>query len=141
MTSQSAGLFGTTESKPEPAMPPDWLNVVARKKLGQPPEWRWCNGQVIGETRDFLVEGGVPRELKSGIRKGLPTWKDAVLSKCVVTDAEIRLAQMDYEIETGKCWECAGSGEKHIRWNHKTGNQFADCPRCDATGKSPEVRP
>lgn len=141
MTSQSTDLFGTAESKPEPAMPPDWLNVVARKKLGQPPEWRWCKFQAIGDTDDCLIEGGIPRPRKSGKLKGLPTWKESVKSICVVTRAEMDQAKAAYELETGNCHSCAGSGQWYSGWSRETGSRFKSCPRCDATGKAPEVRP
>lgn len=130
MTSQPNDLFGAGESKPEPAMPPDWINVVARKKLGQPPEWRWCK-----------FEGGVPRPRKSGKHKGLPTWRDCVLTKCVVTRAEMNQAKAVYEAETGGCHACAGTGQWYSGWNRDTGNRFKPCPRCNATGKATEVRP
>lgn len=134
-------LLEVVDVKPEPELPPNWLNVVARKKLGQPPEWRWCKFEMIGDTDDCLVEGGIPRLLLTGKRKGLPTWRDCTLSKCVITRAEHDQAMADYEAETGKCKECAGSGLRLIGWVVETGNRFEPCRRCAATGKAPEVQP
>lgn len=141
MTSQSNDLFGAAKSTPEPAMPPDWINVVARKKLSQPPEWRWCKFEAIGDTDDCLIEGGIPRPRKSGKHKGLPTWRDCVLTKCVVTGAEMDQAKASYEAETGGCHACAGSGQWYSGWSRDTGNRFKSCPRCNATGQAPEVCP
>lgn len=141
MTNQSNDLFGAAESKPEPATPPDWIDVVARKKLGQPQEWRWCKFEAIGDTDDCLVEGGVPRLLQKGKNKGRPTWRDSVLSKCVVTRSEMDQAKADYETETGKCNECAGSGQRYVGWSRDTGKRFRPCVRCNATGKAPGVQP
>ena len=134
-------LLELVDVKPEPELPPNWLNVVARKKLGQPQEWRWCKFEMIGDTYDCVVEGGVPRVLKSGERKGQPTWRDCALTKCVVTQAEHDQAKADYETETGKCNACAGSGLWLSGWSADAGNRFKPCQRCGATGKATEVRP
>lgn len=133
-------LLEMVDVKPEPELPPNWLNVVARKKLGQPQEWRWCKFEMIGDTDDCLVEGGIPRLLQSGKRKGQPTWRDSKLTKCVVTKAEHDQAKADYEAETGKCCKCAGSALWLSGWGVDTGNRFKPCVRCGATGKAPEVQ-
>ncbi|MBI6948770.1 hypothetical protein [Pseudomonas koreensis] len=133
-------LLEMVDVKPEPELPPNWLNVVARKKLGQSEEWRWCKFEMIGDTDDCLVEGGIPRLLQSGKRKGQPTWHDSKLTKCVVTKAEHDQAKVDYEAETGKCCKCAGSGLWLSGWGVDTGNRFKPCVRCGATGKAPEVQ-
>ena len=134
----STELFDPAENSPEPARPPDWMNVVARKKLGQPDTWRYCRAEWIGDT-DALIEGGITRALKSGPRKGLPTWRDSVMTKCVVTAAELEQARLDYEAETGKCSNCAGSGQWWLGWAYDTGNQYEPCKRCKATGKASEI--
>ncbi|WP_039967730.1 hypothetical protein [Pseudomonas chlororaphis] len=136
MTTQPSELF---DANPEPELPPNWLNVVARKKLGQPQEWRWCKFEMIGDTDDCVVEGGIPRLLLSGRRKGQATWRDCELTKCVVTKAEYDQAKVDYEVETGKCHDCAGSRLRLDGWSADTGNRFKPCLRCNATGKAPEV--
>ena len=133
-------LLEMVDVKPEPELPPNWLNVVARKKLGQPKEWRWCKFERIGDTDDCLVEGGIPRLLQSGKRKGQPTWRDSKLTKCVVTGAEHDQAKVDYEAETGKCCKCAGSGLWLSGWGVDTGNRFKPCVRCGATGKALEAQ-
>jgi hypothetical protein len=139
MTAQPSDLLALIDVSPEPDLPPNWLNMVARKKLGQPPEWRWCKFEAIGDTDDCVVEGGIPRLLQSGKRKGQVTWRDCTLIKCVVTRAESDLAKVEYETETGKCQECAGSGLRLKGWNRDTGNHFKPCVRCGASGKALEV--
>ncbi|MGU9830202.1 hypothetical protein [Pseudomonas sp. LF242] len=138
---KQSDLLELVDMKPEPELPPNWLNVVARKKLGQPQEWRWCKFEMIGDTHDCVVEGGIPRLLQGGKRKGQPTWRDCTITKSVVTQAEHDQAKSDYEAETGKCHECAGSGLWLSGWSSDTGNRFKPCPRCKATGQAAEVRP
>lgn len=140
-TLKPTDLLELVDVKPEPELPPNWLNVVARKKLGQPPEWRWCKFEMIGDIHDCVVEGGVPRRLKSGEHKGQLTWRDCSITKCVVTQAEHDQAKADYEVETGKCHDCAGSGMWLSGWGCDTGNRFKPCPRCNVTGKAKEVQP
>lgn len=139
MTGKPSDLFALVDVKPEPDLPPNWLSVVARKKLAQPQEWRWCKFEAIGDTDDYVVEGGIPRLLQSGKRKGQVTWRDCVLIKCVVTRSETDLAKVEYEAETGKCHKCAGSGLRLEGWSRDTGNYFKPCVRCSATGKSSAV--
>lgn len=115
--------------------PPDWINIVARKKLGFGDDWRWCKLQWIGF--DAVIEGGVPRLLTRGPRKGQPTWRDSEMEKAVVSDSEIRQARLDYESHTGKCCECAGSGKRLLGWSREEGKAFTQCLRCNATGIAP----
>lgn len=46
-----------------------FYELIAMRKLGVGADWRWCNLNAIGPDA-VKVEGGVPRLLKSGPRKG-----------------------------------------------------------------------
>ena len=117
---------------------PDFINVVARAKLGKTDEWRWCRWTDIGGG--YHVWGGVPRTLTRGKRKGELTW-DGPLDQCAVTAREIREAEAAYEAATGACHKCGGDGKEWIGWSCYEGNKYGPCRRCGATGKAPEVTP
>ena len=114
----------------------DFVEIVARKKLNQPQEWQMCGWERIGDSYDLLVEGGIPRLLKSGPRKGMRTWRDSKINKVCVTEAEEIQEKLNYEKETGKCCKCSGSGSMWYEWNHIDGNKYKPCNRCGATGKA-----
>jgi hypothetical protein len=115
------------------------LNSVAKRKVSGPDEWEWCKWERIGEGNDFVVEGGVPRLLKSGPRKGEKTWKGVETQKTVVTDAEIKAEHARYEQDTGNCGDCMGSGRVFARWSADNGEDYKPCSRCGSTGKAPGV--
>lgn len=122
----------------EPLKAPCFWELVAKRKANDP-KWEWFKSEVVGE-HDFLFEGGEPRIVTRGPRKGRRTWKHLrpeQIKKVVVTQEEIRQAQTDYERETGKCHECGGTGQEFWGWNHETGSKYRPCRRCDATGDAP----
>lgn len=113
-----------------------FYSQVAREKLGAPEEWRWVRLEAVGRD-DTLVEGGVPRTLKSGPNKGKATWRDVRLERAVVTRAELVKAQTAFERETGKCHRCQGEG-KQVAAAHSDGSvDLIDCARCNGTGSAP----
>lgn len=114
----------------------DFYSAVARRKLGKGPDWRWCNIRSVGPD-GTLVEGGVPRPLKSGSRKGKLTWRDNPLESCVVTCAEVQAARDAYEHETGYCWECQGTKLEFASWSATDGTKYKQCRRCAGTGAKP----
>ena len=117
----------------------DHLGTVARRKVGGSPEWEYFKWERVGEGRDFIVEGGIPRLLKSGPRKGEKTWKDCACQKTIVSGAEIDAEHARYEAETGKCGDCGGTGEVFSSWRAGEGTKMKPCKRCNATGKTPNA--
>lgn len=134
MSEQQLDLIAHEGNVVEPARPPEWLNIVARKKLGVGEDWRWCKWEVVGD--DLIVEGGVPRELKSGSRKGMPTWRDSALTRLIVSKVEIEQAKAAYEAESGNCFECAGSSLEWAGWSAEAGNRYRQCRRCSGARSS-----
>lgn len=114
----------------------DHMNEVARRKVGGPEGWEICIWERIGEGRDMVVSGGVPRLLTRGRRKGQMTW-DNPLQKAVVTAAEIAAEHSRYEAETGNCGDCYGTAEVFARWSAINGTETKPCQRCGSTGKAP----
>lgn len=105
---------------------PDFWNLAVQKKLGLPPEWQWYKLQAIGP--DTLVEGAVPLGFT---KTGRPKWpKVSESQRCVVTDAERQAVREQWSRDTGKCWNCGGSGEEFAGWNHLEGKRFRPCHRC-----------
>lgn len=119
----------------------NFMEVVARKKVGEVQEWEVFKWEAVGEGEhlSYIIEGGVPRLLKSGKRKGKKTWRDSPSKRTVVTKAEIVQAAKDYEAETGNCHVCCGSGQEWAGWSCDEGNKYRDCRRCSATGKAPST--
>lgn len=134
---QPPGTFVFEDASLEPARPPNWYDEAARKKLGQSRKWQ-SMGYEPGDTH-CVVSGGIPRELKSGERKGQMTWHGCVITKCAIDSEDINQAKLDYELETGKCHVCAGSGLRLDSWACGIGNRYRFCERCGNTGHAPEV--
>lgn len=108
---------------------------IARRKLGVGVDWRWCTLNAIGPDA-VKVEGGVPRLLKSGQRKGQPTWRDTPLQACIVTTRDLEEERTAYENTTGRCWECLGTKQVVASVSATEGSKYKECRRCGATGLS-----
>lgn len=112
--------------------PPNWYELVGRRKLGQPDSWEVHTWKKIGPD-GVQVIGGIP----IGRRKdGSPKWgpRSGDLT-CVVLDSEFAAARARYEAEEGKCADCAGCGRESSGYSMETGPTWRDCRRCGATGK------
>lgn len=111
--------------------------MAARKKLGLLDTWQAFKWELIGAAGDCLVEGGTPRLLTRGKRKGLPTWSDSTdINKCVVTEAEKAAVLVEYETETGNCSSCWGAGQEWRGWSAAEGTKRATCRKCSGSGKA-----
>lgn len=117
----------------------DHMNEVARRKVNGPVGWEIFRWERIGSGMDFVVEGGVPRLLTRGPRKGQKTW-DGDRSKTVVAETEIAAELERYETKTGNCGDCGGTGAVFAGWSEKEGTRTRPCRRCGATGKSPNTQ-
>lgn len=113
------------------------METVARRKVGGSEDWEYCRWERIGEGRDMIVEGGIPRLLKSGPRKGQKTWKDQPTQKAVVTGDEMDAEHARYETDTGHCGDCFGRGQVLSRWSKANGLETKTCPRCGGIGAKP----
>lgn len=119
------------------------MNTIAKRKVSGPEGWEICIWERIGSGDDFVVEGGVPRLLKSGPRKGRNTWRDVPLQKTVVTGDELKAEHAWYEADTGNCGDCFGAGEVFAGWHHVHGTTLRKCKRCDGKGlmRAPKAQP
>lgn len=109
---------------------------IARRKLGQTPDWKVCVWERIGPDACKL-EGGITTPIASGKRKGQPKWgKRSTFLSCVVTDAELKQERAAYEARTGNCSECQGSGQVIKSWSVAEGVKTRDCTPCGGTGRA-----
>lgn len=115
----------------------NFYESIAKRKLGiESTDWMWCNLQRIGPDAT-KVEGGIPKTITRGKRKGKPSWRGIALETCIVTDAEVKVEQAAYEATTGNCWECGGEKQVVKSWHHIDGVTYTPCRRCGGTGVKP----
>jgi len=111
----------------------DIMDIAARKRGVE--GWVPYKWEAAGD--DSIVTGAVPtRTISKGKRKGRPDFTGAKRDVVVVTQAEVEQAASHYERETGKCWDCKGSGQIQVMWSADTGAVHEACARCGGTGKA-----
>jgi len=90
--------------------------------------WEDCDG-------DSIVTGDIPDGVyRSGPRKDRPRFKGPG-RRVVITNAELQVIATAYEAETGKCWECKGTGQVWAGWSKAEGTKYRKCQRCAGTGE------
>ena len=90
--------------------------------------WEDCDG-------DSIVTGDVPNGVyRSGKRKGRPRFNGPG-QKVIVTKAELQSRAATYEAETGRCWDCKGTGQAWVGWSKAEGARYSTCSRCSGTGE------
>ena len=134
--------MGESTLKPEYPLgkPPVWGHhgTVATRKAGNIPGWEpYSFDYGHPDSVQCIIEGSIPRLLKSGPNKGRKTHRDNTEYKRVlVTNAEVYEERVRFERETGYCSECFGSGLQQHGWDRETGRRYKGCSRCGATGKA-----
>jgi hypothetical protein len=94
--------------------------------------WKACGWEKVGD--DSIVTGSVPTgTYRSGPRKGRPKFAGPE-SKVIVTRAELEAHAAAHESNTGKCWDCKGSGQTIAGWSKDNGTRYETCSRCKGTG-------
>jgi hypothetical protein len=87
---------------------------------------------------DSIVTGDIPVGVyKSGKNKDRPKFKGPG-RKVIVTKAEMQEKATQYEAETGKCWDCKGTGQTWVGWSKEEGTRYRACLRCGGSGDSTE---
>ena len=150
-------LFPDTAAAPEPEfvpLPPELkakpslLSLAVQRVHGAPKDWQWVNSEIINPTiRDDIprdrvyhkVEGGVYKHV---VRRGkyagqldLGKPEEGTHLIVVITGRDIDDARAAWEKETGKCYQCAGTGQEACGCNVKTGHRFRQCRECGGTGR------
>lgn len=108
----------------------DFWNVVARRKLGKTNTWSWYKIEWVGDSA--ILVGGETALITKGKNKGKKKWDGA--DKVIISEAEYDEAAKQYELSTGKCSSCQGSGQEFKSWNHLTGTDYKTCKRCNGKG-------
>jgi hypothetical protein len=89
-------------------------------------------------TDGHIVTGSVPFGVyRSGPKKGQPVFDSTDKKTVFVSNEEIKAMANRYEAETGKCWNCKGTGEIMFGWSKKNGVIHKICSRCDGCGTAP----
>jgi hypothetical protein len=116
---------------------PDFYSMHARKLLGLPDEWHWFSLEAKdggGGRRFTLIKGAIPlRTISRGPRKGQWDWSQRKDEReVIVSDEEHRAFVAAWELETGKCATCGGSGHTLARWSSESGAEYRPCWKCAA---------
>lgn len=94
--------------------------------------WEDCDG-------DSIVTGSVPDgTYKFGPRKGQPKFVGEG-RKVILSKVELEAIATAYEGETGKCWDCKGTGQVWAGWSKTEGTRYRECQRCKGTGAKANV--
>ena len=90
----------------------DFFNLTVQRIHGRSPEWQWCSLDAHDMPEDFIKVGGeVPiGVIARGELKGRPKWPNTI-EHVYVRTRDIEESKRLWQVETGKCSECYGSGE------------------------------
>jgi hypothetical protein len=92
-------------------------------------QWEDCDD-------DSIVTGSVPDGVYSkGPRKGKPRFVGKG-KRVIITRVELEARAIAYEAETGKCWDCKGTGQTWAGWSRTEGTKYRECQRCAGTGEA-----
>lgn len=127
-----------TESDMKPS-----IESYARKRYGLPDEWACFKLERVGGGKPdgwfaTNITGAIPGGLITiGKRKGEKNWRLPRTRQMTVTvtDAEYDDYLHSWEMETGRCYNCGGKGEKWAGFN-KDGPIVRQCGRCHGTGEA-----
>ena len=105
---------------------------LAETKSGIP-GWKATRWQAAGQ--DSIVSGSVPFGTYSrGPRKGEPKFTGP-RTMVVVTRAEKEATATAYKAETGRCWDCKGTGQVVRKISVTEGTTYRPCTRCSGSGR------
>ncbi len=114
--------------------------IVARRKLAPlPPGWIVSSWKQSGKD-GILISGGVPRLI--------PLWGslsgklfEGEQQTVLVSFEDIHAESRRFEVATGKCGECLGSGRVMTQERRSNTARQGTCPRCAGSRRAPAIRP
>ena len=119
------------------------LEQCAREKAGMGADWKpWafeCLPHHPQPTELVQVTGAVVPLKTHGKHAGQPDWnkKDKSTIRTVYITLKDHAEWVKaWEIKTGLCASCEGSGERIVGWSVTEGCKKRACGKCGATGKS-----
>lgn len=122
------------ELNAEPFPRVDFYNLLASER-GVAKGWRWFDLKVLGdhksprEQTSFQIRGAV---YLGETRTGRGKWDKATTREFVISFTEYDARVERWQIETGRCGWCFGSGSESLG---SSGTRT--CSRCAGTGKPP----
>ena len=138
-------IYGPRTPRPADveARPPSF-EQNAIEIYGLPKDWTAFMWKAVGdkETTGYTeMEGGVYKTAyASGKNKGSlnyskpePGTKAKVVLPCKVHAAWL----LQWEVETGHCHQCHGTGRQNWGWSAAKGTRHRACDRCNETGRAP----
>ena len=114
----------------------------ARELYNLSSEWQSYKWEAKGEDPNGYLEltGGVFRERYTrGKRKGETHFgkpEPGTLMTLALPDRLQREWTAKWELETGFCSKCEGTGQQVFGWSSQTGTSYRNCPHCNASGKA-----
>jgi hypothetical protein len=116
-----------------------FLSVAAYEKLSHyDATFKFFMSESL-DGGDFLLEGAnVLGTFSKGKRAGRPRFDRRNKIRVSVSENEVAYACQRYESNTGKCFDCLGSGEQSAGWSKAHGNRYRECQRCKGEGNSPK---
>lgn len=121
--------------------PPDIITLAARQVHKLPGDWEPQIYESLDRGMGFVLRGAVPIGTYSrGPRKGRPKWPPlGQQQRVAITADEVRQQRMQWEIETGLCSYCGGSGQR-VKSIGLTTTTYRECSVCGGTGETLHLR-
>lgn len=147
------GVTGVLEGTPAPAESKpkrpnyDHFNLYAIKR-GAPAGWQWTELKAIGDVyekdrarqysqMDGYVHNGAKYATGKNAGKRKPRSPVPGTERTIIfTMGEFDAFVREWEIETGICSKCDGTGEEWASSSITEGSKYKPCRRCFATGKA-----
>lgn len=119
----------------------DWFNLIAKKLIDAPPEWRWRSIEWLEGANggiNKMVGGVYPATYKSGPRKGRTNFRKPQREDTLYFgDGVLQSVKDDWERSTGNCSTCFGIGRELVGVSVVDGDRHSPCRRCGSTGRAP----
>ena len=109
---------------------PIW-NAIGNRKLNIDPKdstWSFYASERVGP--DYKLTGATMRMATRGKKKGRLVPVKETIRECVITQAEIAAQEHVFEVETGWCAKCRGTGTYVYSWSVKDGKVEKPCRTC-----------
>lgn len=117
------------------------LELHAIEKYALPENWssyRYeCFPKTCGETLYYQLTGMVAPPKTKGPNKGRPNWKNGDRNTkfvCIIPVSEHEQWLKTWELKTGKCSGCEGTGKALAQWSVIKGSEYRECSKCKGTG-------
>lgn len=117
----------------------DLLEIHAREKVGQSPEWHVYLWKVLPENAKepfyYELTGAVAPAKKRGSGYNWRKIDKATDSTVHILVSEHAAWAKAWEEKTGQCRNCVGTGKVFAKWSKEMGTQYTPCLICEGTGK------